>query len=684
MTATGLVLLAVLVADAGRDGLLGELGVWMFAGYVLLGELLSIRVRRGSEQVEVTTSCAFSFALLLTLGPAPAAIAQVAGSLVADVVRRKPLTKAAFNVAQYTLSLAVAGLVLAVTTDLPRAGAGFRLDDLAGVIAAAGTFFLLNFALLAVVIALLHGVTLRETVVRNVGFQARTDAVVLAMSPIVVAVAERNLLLIPLLALPMWAVYRSARVSFENERLVDVLRTKADETEHRALHDALTDLPNRTLFNQRLAAAIDAASSSGTLVAVMLMDLDRFKEINDTLGHKNGDLLLQKVAARLTALFREGDTIARFGGDEFAVLLPSIGSAATATDVARRIETALEAPFPVDDMHLEVGASIGIALFPEHGGDGDTLLQRADVAMYSAKAGHSSHELYSAERDGYSARRLTLVGELRNAIDNRELTVHYQPKASLQTGRIDSVEALVRWQHPTRGMLFPDEFIPIAEHTGLIRGLTLAVMELALRDLRDLAGDGLTPAVAVNLSTHNLLDRHFDEQVTQLLRRWNVDPSRVLLEITEGSIMADPTRAMAILSALTDAGMEISIDDFGTGYSSLAYLSQLPVSEVKIDKSFVMQMADNASDAVIVRSVIDLGHNLGLRVVAEGVEDAASWHQLARLGCNSAQGYLLSRPVSAPALRSLLHELRGGFRPVAPAEASRLRVVGGGTGDVAQ
>jgi diguanylate cyclase (GGDEF)-like protein len=437
------------------------------------------------------------------------------------------------------------------------------------------------------------------------------------------------------------------------------LRHQAEVNEHQALHDSLTDLPNRTLFHDRVHQALTSARRDHVPAAVMIMDLDRFKEVNDTLGHASGDELLKQVGFRLSESLRESDTVARLGGDEFGVLLPKVVDAEAAVAVARKLRTTLEEPFTIHGLALQMEASIGIALYPDHGDDVQSLLQRADVAMYVAKEHPAGCEVYTRERDDYSPDRLTLLTELRRAIDRGELVLHYQPKADLRTGDIHGVEALVRWQHPERGMIPPDEFIPPAQKTGVIGPLTMFVLDEALRQCRTWALQGLELCVAVNLSTRNLLDLHLPEAVGELLARWEVPAGLLELEITESTILADPVRAMQILSRLDGMGVRLSIDDFGTGYSSLAYLKRLPVDELKIDKSFILGMDESENDEVIVRSTIDLGRNLGLRVVAEGVESPQAWSRLAQLGCNVAQGYFLSRPVPADELTKWLSARAG-------------------------
>ena len=434
------------------------------------------------------------------------------------------------------------------------------------------------------------------------------------------------------------------------------LLRQQDRLAHQALHDGLTDLPNRALLHEMIQAALRTPRQDAARVALLLMDLDRFKEINDTFGHQQGDKLLRQVGERLRDTVRAADTVARLGGDEFAILLPAAGAAGAVT-VAMAILRALDQPFVLEGYSMTLGASIGITLAPDHGQDAITLLRRADVAMYTAKRDGGGHALYTAEQDQYSPDRLGLTGELRQAIDQDGLSLHYQPKVDLKTGCLDGVEALVRWPHPDRGLLPPDQFIPLAEHTGLIAPLSRWVLATALRQCRAWRDEGLEIRVAVNLSARLLLDEHLIETIADLLLAHRVSPADLELELTESAVMADPARALDVLRGLHQMGIRLSIDDFGTGYSSLAYLNRLPVDEVKIDKSFVLDLRADAA-ATIARSIIDLGHNLGLVVVAEGVEDQAAYERLGAMGCDLAQGYYLSRPIPAADLaawaRSLL------------------------------
>jgi diguanylate cyclase (GGDEF)-like protein len=477
-----------------------------------------------------------------------------------------------------------------------------------------------------------------------------------------------------------------ASASLENARLIERLRRHADATQHQALHDSLTQLPNRAFFHRKVEAAIAEQGASETQMAVLVMDLDRFKEVNDTLGHHNGDLLLQAVATRLRGTVRPGDVVARLGGDEFGVLLDDAPDREIAESMAERLIQSLTAPFTVHELTLDVGASIGIALYPDHGRDVDSLLQRADVAMYQAKSTLRGHVLYSPDHDSYNPDRLLLLAELRTAIDEAELRVVYQPKVELATGRVVGAEALVRWPHRRRGLVPPDEFVPVAEHTGLLRPLTLYVLDAALSECARWRQAGFELDVAVNLSVRNLLDVELPGDIQRLLAQHSLPSSALDLEITESALVADPVRTNAVLQAIHESGIGISIDDFGTGYSSLSYLRRMPVSELKIDKSFVTSMAIDDNDASIVRSTIDLGRNLGLRVVAEGVETSDVAEQLAGLGCHVAQGYLYGRPVSGEQFLRLVSD-RGlddadrppkhSKRPLRPVRGPRVRVLRG-------
>jgi diguanylate cyclase (GGDEF)-like protein len=446
-------------------------------------------------------------------------------------------------------------------------------------------------------------------------------------------------------------------------------RQQAEErVRFQALHDAVTGLPNRALLCERLQQNLQRAERANRHVAVLLVDLSRFQEINNTLGHANGDLLLRRVGGRLESCLRRGDTVARLqspadgwilahlGGNQFAIVAAQLAAAGDAAKIAERIRNALRAPFEIEGLGLEIGASLGIALAPEHGSDVETLLRRADVALYAAKLARLDYVVYAPEHDQFSPLRLTLMAELRRAIADNALTLNFQPKVDLASGRVQGLEALVRWVHPGHGFIPPDQFIPMAEETGTIKLLTRWVLNAAAAQAASLRREGFDLNMAVNLSAHDLLDPLLPERVMELLAHWKLEPSSLTLEVTESAMMEDPQQALAVITRLSGAGVSFAIDDFGTGYSSLGYLKQLPVHEVKIDRSFVMDMADDASNAMIVHSIVELAHNLGLKVVAEGVENAAGWELLHKLACDTAQGYYMSRPLAADALSAWLHE----------------------------
>jgi diguanylate cyclase (GGDEF)-like protein len=431
------------------------------------------------------------------------------------------------------------------------------------------------------------------------------------------------------------------------QRATDELAEKQAENEFQALHDSLTGMPNRMFFHQRLLEEIEHSRSSSGRMAVMLMDLDHFKEINDTLGHHFGDLLLQEIGPRLSGVLRDNDLMARLGGDEFGIVLPDLPSEEVALRIADRVLEELEQPVAVEGLALDVSGSIGISMFPMHAEDAETLLRRADVAMYVAKENGGGYEVYQDSFDRHNPQRLTLIGQVRPALESGEFVMYYQPKVRLMDGRVAGAEALIRWEHPTLGLVPPDEFIPLVEKTVLLRPLTHYVAETVLKQWREWASMGIRLPIAINVSPRSLLDADFPESIDQLLHEIDVPPAFLRIELTEGFLMGDSGRSIAVLDGLSNVGVGLSIDDFGTGYSSLSYLKRLPIEEIKVDRSFVMQMHVDANDFMIVRATVDLGRNLGLRVVAEGVEDLATFDRLADFGCDEAQGYYISKPLSA-------------------------------------
>ena len=430
----------------------------------------------------------------------------------------------------------------------------------------------------------------------------------------------------------------------------DGMATREAKITELAYRDQLTALPNRTLFHDRLEQAAKVSTRAGQNFALLLINLDRFNEVNVILGHHIGDLLLQEISGRLaTILTRDSDTLARLGGDEFAVLLPACNTQC-AMVVVRKILDTLDQPILLEGQEVIATGSVGIAIYPDHGDEINTLLRHADIAMNEAKHDNSGYALFDLNYVEQNQQHLSLLAELRQAIERDEFILYYQPKVGFATGTIGHVEALVRWIHPQRGMIPPDQFIPYAEHTGYVRTITRWVIETALRQRRQWEEIGLPLTISINISARDLMNADIPRLFAGMMEKYGASPQWLCLEITESAIMGDPKRALSILEELHTMGFSLSVDDFGTGYSSLAYLKKLPVSELKIDQSFVFHMTDDKDDTTIVRSTIDLGHNMGLVVVAEGIENKATWDMLEAMGCDLAQGYYISKPMAADAL----------------------------------
>lgn len=444
------------------------------------------------------------------------------------------------------------------------------------------------------------------------------------------------------------AVERELREAHSRQK-----RREADETIHRlAYTDPLTGLPNRIRFRELVQEAIVTGQHEQHPIALLLLDLDNFKDVNDTLGHVRGDNLLQQVGLRLRNALFEPDFVARLGGDEFGILLPRLAAIGDVKHVVKKIQDCLAVPLMIDGIPIVVEASIGVATMPDHADDADTLLQQADIAMYRAKRMAIDYAVYTPKYNLHSPERLGLMAELRDAIEQNQLLLHFQPKLELKTGRIVGNEALVRWQHPRLGLVPPDKFILAAEQTGLIGPLTRWVLIDALTHCQGARREGIQLQVSVNLSARSLHDSQLPKTIEDALEATGAEPGQLMLEVTESAIVLDPKHAEENLVALSRMGTGLSIDDFGTGYTSLASIKHLPVNEIKIDKSFVTNMLTDKKDAMLVRTVIDLGHNFGLTVVAEGVETKEVLDALAALGCDEIQGYFISKPQTCELLKS--------------------------------
>jgi diguanylate cyclase (GGDEF)-like protein len=629
--AAALALLTLIWARPWRiDGLVLFTLLTLFA---VIGELMPIPVPHRHGLAKVTISTTFAFAILLRFGVAPATTVYVASLLVADAVGRVEPIKILFNAAQYALAMLAAGAVLTVANTPPLTH--ISATDLGVILLAAAAFFTVNHVLACVGGALLGGLPIARYLVEDLRFQIFTGGCLLAFAPAVLASGDMSPPLVVVAFLPVLAIYVGGKQAAANS--------------HLAYHDALTELPNRLLFTERLQIELAGADHDGRACTVLLLDLDDFKAVNDTLGHEFGDRVLVKVTGRLQAALGGNGVLARLGGDEFAVLAD--GAGAEAERLARSLLDALDRPLDFDALALHVAASIGIASFPAHGRTAVELLRHADVALYFAKASDVAVAAYAEEHDEYSIDRLALAAQLRRGLDRGELVVHYQPKVPLHGGAELGVEALARWNHPQLGCLGPDGFIPLAEQTGIIKPLTHQVLQHALLQCDRWRREGLEITVSVNISTRSLLDHDLPEMIAEVLRESGLPGEALQLEITESRFVSDIGRARATLEELRDMGVMIAIDDFGTGFSSLSQLQQLPIDEIKIDRSFVTRMETDRNDAVLVRSIIELGRNLGLRVTAEGVENARVQSMLRELGCDYAQGFHLGRPGEAAECR---------------------------------
>ncbi|WP_017545800.1 putative bifunctional diguanylate cyclase/phosphodiesterase [Nocardiopsis prasina] len=637
-TAAGAALLAVSSVELGLDQLTNlarEPLVWVLLCMVILGELRPIAMPGQAPGSGAPTSLPFTFALVIFYGLPVAALIQCVATVVAGVARGHAPHRTAFNGAQYVLSLGVADAVLRLTlpgiVTSPWVPAG---GELVGVALAGAASFLVNRVLVLCAVAMHERVPLRQVMFKGLVQQVYVNAVLLSLSPLIVIAMTHSVLYVPLFAFPLGALYSSA-----------LLLVKRD---HQANHDELTGLANRKLLTVRARREVDQAHQRGNRVGLLLLDLDRFKEVNDTLGHPTGDRLLQTLARRLIHSVRPSDLVARLGGDEFAILLPQVRDAAAAREVALRLKGALAEPVRLDGMDFDLQVSTGIALYPDDAPDFELLMQRADVAMYVAKADRTGVESYDPGKDRNSTARLSMYSELRRGLAEGALEMYYQPKVDLADERPVGLEALARWRHPVRGLLTPDEFMPVVEHSNLFRAFTGQVLDITLARAALWRKQGQTLPVAINLGVRELLDPDLPETVAAALREHGVPPNQLVLEISERTLIEDPDAATAAVGRLRALGVGLTLDDFGTGHFTLAQLAGLPLDEVKIHESFTARLVDGTANGhTVVRGAIALVRALGMRAVAEGVQSRELAEAALDTGCQSAQGHYFARPMIA-------------------------------------
>ena len=625
-------------------------GYWLLVGFVVLGELRPVVASKRTDPDGVNLATAFLFAVLLVWGFDLAIVSVVLATAIGEAARRKRVFAAVFNISQYTLSYLAAALVLAALhgSVSPTAPGELRPSGLGIVFLAASAYHFANLGIVGTAIGLIERRRLRDSLRGGFVYYTVTTGAMLGMSPLVVVVLKSHWGFVPLLLLPLYLLWTSAKMTLE--------------LEHRSLTDGLTGVANRARLADLVTARIAAVGDDGP-AAVCVLDLDRFKEINDTLGHATGDALLRVFAERLEGSLREGDSVARLGGDEFALLL-NVDDLGAAERVVERIAEIVTAPYDIGGMRLEVELSAGVVLLPDHGRDVDLLLRRADAAMYEAKAGGETVCRFRDELDGHTPSRLQLLADLRRGLSADELELHYQPQVAVPDGAVLGLEALVRWRHPRLGLLLPGEFLPLADRTATMRLVTGAVLELALLQLARWQEMGLEVPVAINVSLHDLADGGFADTITAGLASHGLAADRLNLEVTEGALVSDPARVLATLDKLDAAGIRLSLDDFGTGHASLTRLKNLPVGEVKIDRLLIVDLAaGNVQDMAVVRSVVDLARALSLRSVAEGVETSAQWDALVELGCDALQGWYVAPAMPPDAATDWLMEHIDGRRP---------------------
>jgi diguanylate cyclase (GGDEF)-like protein len=668
----GLVFVAALavfapsLADLPEIVRAGDPEFWLI---VVLALVVDARPFAAPGQAPVATvfpSIAFSFALLLGWGLAPAVLMQALAVVVSSVRLRRAPWRVLFNASQYALALAAADLVLRLagvqrlTEDNPAAHTG-TLGVLAILVAGAAWFMVHDLLTSTAVWLRFGGRWMSTTVTAPLRHEALSILSLLALGPLVVAAGNVSTALVPLILVPLFTVSELAQATAEEQR--------------RSRRDDLTALPNRKALHTEIRQQVRAYTRRSVRVrrdrddpgrerrmALLLLDIDQFRRVNDALGHAVGDQLLGAVAQRLRDAVGADGFVARLGGDEFAILAPRLTDFDAAGVLARRVADALAAPVTLEGLPLDVTASIGVAVHPDHGTDNTTLLRHAEVAMYDAKSRAARYAVYTQESDQNSVERLELLADLRRALEANpdELRLFYQPQIEMATGHVVGLEALLRWTHPGRGFVSPDVLIKVAEHTAVMRLITSHVLDEAIAQLAKWRAQGLMLRTSINVSVRDLAHPELVDELAALLADRGVSPNQVQLEITEGALMADPRRVLVTLHRLDKLGVALSLDDFGTGYSSLQHLRRLPLAEVKIDRSFVMGMTTDPDDAAVVRSIIDLARALGLRVVAEGVEDDQTRRLLTASGCDVGQGWLFARPMPADALATWLAR----YRPV--------------------
>lgn len=618
----------------------------------VLGEGRPLYIPRGDQAETLSISAPFVLALIALGGAGPAVLAQLAASLGDDLINRRELRKSAFNSAQYTLSVLVGRAVFAVLAGEPVFGGPTVLEaaDLGPLLVGGLAMVVMNRVVVAGVVAIAVRQPMTVIIRQDLRFHSATHVVLLCIGALAAIVADDGVAVLLLLGAPVAAVYMTTDAAMRHS--------------HQAWHDSLTGLRNRDRLNRTLAEHLDASPETGP--GLVLLDLDHFKDINDSLGHPVGDQLLREVAQRLLSAVASPDAVHRLGGDEFAVVVD--GGRTDSEAVAHALLGALEAPMRVGEIELLVRASAGVAVGPDHGADPQTLMKNADIALYRAKLERDGVCVYSPDLDVNTLAQLQLLADLRAAIDAGQLTVAYQPQVELATGRTVGLEALIRWDHPVRGSVPPDAFIPLAENSGMIAAVTAYVLDDALATVAQWRAAGHTVRMAVNLSARHLSDVALPRQVADALARHGVPAEALVLEVTETGILLDPVRADGVIATLRDLGVALAVDDYGTGHASLSYLKRLEIDELKVDKSFVSDMGSDRNDFIIVRSTIALARDLGLRVVAEGIEDAETMTVLRELGCDVGQGFHLGRPATVDVATTRLESERlpSPRRPTSP------------------